>query len=82
VFVDYVDIVPVVKGSGMCVVEFVVEKGSSPIFHCIFERCYCQNDYNGDSSKTRIGCSENRKYLHINNVLISLQGGRREVEYL
>jgi len=37
VFFDDVDVVPFVEGFGFCVVEFVVEDGSTPVFHGIFE---------------------------------------------
>ena len=77
-FVDYVDIVPFVKGFGVGIVEFVVENGSSPIFHCIFECCYRQNNEDGYSSKTRIWVSENGKYLDINNVLAYKLGRGRD----
>jgi hypothetical protein len=63
VFVDDVDVVPVVEGLCAGVVEFVVEDCSAPVFHCVFEACYDEDYDYRNGSEAGIRCAENGEYL-------------------
>ena len=64
-FIDDIDIMPVVEGLCACIVEFIVKDCTPPVLHCVFEGCDSEDYNNGNGSQTRIRCAKDGKYLHL-----------------
>ena len=63
VFVDDVDVVPLMEGFSVGVIEFVVEDCSPPVFHGVFDGCGGEDYDYWDSAEAGIRCAENGEYL-------------------
>ena len=64
-FVYDIDVVPFVQCPCLCIVEFVVEEGTTPIFHGIFECCDDENYDQRHGAKTRVRCAKDGEYLEL-----------------